>query len=414
MLATCGLFMVVESAFTQTWTPSGAPETSHWQSIATSADGSKLVAASGDSVIYTSTNSGVTWTSNNVPIQFATWNSVASSADGTRLVAVGGGAGATGAIFTSTNGGAIWTSNSAPNETWTSVASSADGNKLVAVAGVDAYGAVGSISATCISTNEGATWTQTSAPTNYWVSVASSADGTKLVAASMMDTADENPGLVYLSTNSGGTWTQSSAPSNAWSCVASSADGSKLAATCFPGALVNRDLTSAGSIYTSTDSGLTWTSNNVPDQGWQAIASSADGRLLVAGVNGGQIYSSTNSGATWTTNIAPNGVWNSFASSADGSKLVGVALNFYGIDGLSDGIYTSQTTPAPQLNLASSGSNLTASWVVPSTNFVLQQSFDLAGWTDVTNPPVLNLTNLQDEAMLSPTNSSGFYRLKTP
>jgi hypothetical protein len=66
------------------------------------------------------------------------------------------------------------------------------------------------------------------------------------------------------------------------------------------------------------------------------------------------------------------------------------------------------------LTLVPSGSNLNVSWIIPSTNFVLQQSSDLASWTDVTNPPVLNLTNLQNEVVLSPTGSSGFYRLKTP
>jgi hypothetical protein len=51
---------------------------------------------------------------------------------------------------------------------------------------------------------------------------------------------------------------------------------------------------------------------------------------------------------------------------------------------------------------------------LPSTNFVLQQSSDLASWTDMTDTPALNLTNLQNEVVLSPTNGSGFYRLKTP
>ena len=51
---------------------------------------------------------------------------------------------------------------------------------------------------------------------------------------------------------------------------------------------------------------------------------------------------------------------------------------------------------------------------MPSTNFVLQQSADLLSWTDVTNPPVLNLTNLQNQVTLPPSGSSGFYRLKTP
>jgi hypothetical protein len=64
--------------------------------------------------------------------------------------------------------------------------------------------------------------------------------------------------------------------------------------------------------------------------------------------------------------------------------------------------------------LTPTGDNFVLSWVVPSTNFVLQHSSNLGSWTDVTNKPALNLTNLQNEVMLSPKGSSGFYRLKTP
>jgi len=45
---------------------------------------------------------------------------------------------------------------------------------------------------------------------------------------------------------------------------------------------------------------------------------------------------------------------------------------------------------------------------------VLQQSSDLTSWADVTNPPALNLTNLQNQVTLPPSNRTGFYRLKTP
>ncbi len=48
------------------------------------------------------------------------------------------------------------------------------------------------------------------------------------------------------------------------------------------------------------------------------------------------------------------------------------------------------------------------------TNFVLQESPDLSGWSAVTNTPVLNLNNLQNEVTLSSTNIARFYRLKTP
>jgi hypothetical protein len=45
---------------------------------------------------------------------------------------------------------------------------------------------------------------------------------------------------------------------------------------------------------------------------------------------------------------------------------------------------------------------------------VLQQSADLFSWADVTDAPALNLTNLQNQVTLTPSNSTGFYRLKTP
>ena len=109
------------------------------------------------------------------------------------------------------------------------------------------------------------------------------------------------------------------------------------------------------------------------------------------------------------SNSAPVQNWTSVASSSDGGKLVASAGSFNG-----GGIWTLQTTPAPQINITPTNGNLTLSWIVPSTNFVMQQSSDLSSWTDMTNTPVLNLANLQNEVVVSPTNGSGFYRLKTP
>ena len=174
MLTICGLSMVVEPAFAQTWTLSGAPATHDWWCVASSADGSKLVAGGSlfsegrlHFLIYTSTNSGATWTSNNISTILAPWTSAASSADGTKLAVAGGVGAQYGVIFTSTDAGATWVSTSATNETWISVASSADGNKLIAAAGASDYVGLGVSSAICISTNGGVTWTQSSAPSNY-------------------------------------------------------------------------------------------------------------------------------------------------------------------------------------------------------------------------------------------------------
>jgi len=65
-----------------------------------------------------------------------------------------------------------------------------------------------------------------------------------------------------------------------WNSVASSADGIKLVACA-----------GWGRIYTSTDSGVSWTERMTDaNRHWRSVASSADGTKLVAGVDGGQIY----------------------------------------------------------------------------------------------------------------------------
>ena len=66
------------------------------------------------------------------------------------------------------------------------------------------------------------------------------------------------------------------------------------------------------------------------------------------------------------------------------------------------------------MNITPINGNLMLSWIVPSTNFVMQQSADLQNWADMTNQPVLNLANLENEVILSPPGSNCFYRLATP
>ena len=376
------------SFLTGPWTLTTAPASVGWQSIASSADGNKLVAAG----IFTSTNAGSTWQSNNVTNE--KWTAVASSADGSKLVAAQGGYQAYGLIYTSTNGGVTWATNNAPTLNWRCVAASADGNKMVAVSGYE-----GRI---YISTNAGASWISNAAPVQQWNSVASSADGTKLVAVAYQ-------GRIGVSTNSGASWTLTNAPYGYWWSVASSADGSKLVAA--QGGYPYGGY--AGPIYVSTNSGITWTQTSAPFIPWFSVASSADGTKLAAAASGaygssGPIYTSTNSGATWTPSGAPYAGWTSIASSADGNKL---AAACYAVN---TGIYTLQTTPTPVLSFTPSISNAVVAWTIPSMNFMLQQNSNLVttNWTDVPTPPVLNLTNLQNQVIVSPTNGNTFYLLK--
>src|SRR5208283_4990065 len=79
-----------------------------------------------------------TWTQTSAPNKG--WMSVASSADGAKLVAVNN-SGNGGHIFTSTNGGLSWVTNAFAGRNWTSVASSADGTKLIATANTGGFNA---------------------------------------------------------------------------------------------------------------------------------------------------------------------------------------------------------------------------------------------------------------------------------
>jgi hypothetical protein len=140
---------------------------------------------------------------------------------------------------------------------------------------------------------------------------------------------------------------------------------------------------------------------------------SADGtKMLTAGL-GGWIGSSTNSGVSWTTNIISTSLqWAGGAMSADGARWF---LTSQPTSNTNSGrIDTLQTTPTEVLHLTPTGNNLSLSWLIPSTNLVLQQSSDLVSWLDVLNTPVLKLTTLENQVTLSPSNSQGFYRLVIP
>jgi hypothetical protein len=101
--------------------------------------------------------------------------------------------------------------------------------------------------------------------------------------------------------------------------------------------------------------------------------------------------------------LSPSGQWSAFPSDAMDIVLIGPNFQF-------------QVVPPPMLNISASTDILTLSWVTPSTNYVLQENSDLTttNWVTLTNTPVLNLTNFQNQVTLSPSKSSGFYRLAIP
>jgi uncharacterized repeat protein (TIGR02543 family) len=194
-------------------------------------------------------------------------------------------------------------------------------------------------------TNSVGTWAwtnQSAVGAANWHALTTSADGSKLFAGV------DGGGSLYRSTDYGVTWSSIAGTSGKnWFSITSNIDGTKVAA-------VDR----GGDIWTSTDSGSTWTQRSVGAvRDWESIASSSDGVKLVAvasnGNNNGFIYTSSDSGATWSNNLAPAGTnkFTGVASSNDGTYLAATTW--------ANGIYTSsdsgQTWTARTLPVPNAG-----------------------------------------------------------
>jgi len=276
------------------WTTNGSALI--WKTVASSADGQNLVAATSGAggQIHTSTNYGANWTPRSV---LGNISAVASSADGTKLVAALNG----GFIWTSIDSGATWIQRAGSgNRNWTSVASSLDGTRLVACA---------TSSGVYISSDAGTSWPLSLSGVVSWSGVASSGNGSNLVATIQ-------GGQIGVSTNAGANWIGRDS-NRSWTCIASSSDGSVLVA----------GVNSSGYLYTSTDFGASWLPGTV-GLNWAGVACSADGARMIAVANGGGVYVSLDTGVNWQlrANLPTSGpVYTGAASSSDGSTMVAVA-----------------------------------------------------------------------------------------
>lgn len=370
------------------WVLLPVPAGNVWSALATSADGSRLAAASQWGRIYVSSDSGVTWASNTVASE--SWQSLTMSAGGTRLMAGQDGS-LTGLAYFSTNSGKSWNKSNGPARHWHSLAASGDGLR---VAAADPIGQL-----VLTSTDGGLDWKTNSPPVSaMWSTIASSADGQRLiVGAGGMDRTTNGP--VYTSTDAGLSWTSNSLPVSYWRSVASSADGKVLLAAV--GGL------HAGPIYISTNAGFSWALTGAAFTNWQTIAVSADASKLAAvvRVESHPVFTSTNLGVSWDSYVLPQAQWSDVALSADGARVFASA---------DQSIVTLHTTPAPRLELSFGNGNSLFSWIIPSTPVVLQQSSDLSNqqWTDLSIAPAAVLSNLRYQVTLPAANRSSFYRLK--
>ena len=224
------------------------------------------------------------------------WKAVVASSDFTTIIAaaacvtcnppVGG------SIHKSSDG--VWSELADTIRMWTCLAISSDGLKLIGGTTYDYL---------YTSSDGGVSWLQRAEARN-WVSVASSSSGTILVAAA-------SGSFIYISSDSGETWlTQfTNAPIHNWNAVTMTANGTKMFAA------------EAGSgIYFSSDSGVNWgVANSLTTVAWNCIASSFDGRYLVASAGANGLYSSTTGAFVARGSGGMTISW--VASSEDGTKM---------------------------------------------------------------------------------------------
>jgi hypothetical protein len=164
-----------------------------------------------------------------------------------------------------------------------------------------------------------------------------------------------------------------------------------------------------GPLYTSSNSGSTWTMNSALPAGvWGFVASSADGSRLVArDTTWGRISVSADAGASWAWVNAPALPWTALALSADGSTMLAA------FDG---GIYVTplQISSLPALTITRSGGNTFICWPMNATGFGLQRSSALGSpnWVGVND--LVSLVNARNQVSVMATNRANFYRLKSP
>ena len=195
-------------------------------------DGTRLLAAQWGGDIYTSSNSGVTWTNRANPKQ---WWGFSSSGTGQVVVGITEKV----SVHISNNYGQTWSTPAGLTTagTFTKSAISDDGQKIMIV---DSYGYI------YLSSNGGSTFTQRGGERN-WYAATMSGDGSRLYAAEGMDVG-MTVGQIYTSNDFGLTWVPRSI-NNMWWQMRSSYDGKTVVAMAAD---------KIDTAFISTDYGVTW------------------------------------------------------------------------------------------------------------------------------------------------------------
>jgi hypothetical protein len=230
-----------------------------WAGLAMSSSGSTMVASVYNGYLYTSSNTGSTWTQRD---SVRNWGAVASSSNGTILLAstyhtFSG----SDFLYLSTNSGVSWSSKGS-SLAYISCAMSSDGSIMYATT---YFGKI------YVSTDTGTTWTPRDSD-RAWGGVCCSSDGVTAYATSFSE--------IYKTTNSGASWTLVNSDSGNRG-PACSADGSIVLGASLSGGL--------GPLRLSSNGGTTF-SDSGASRFWSPLCLNASGSQLLAGVNTGYLF----------------------------------------------------------------------------------------------------------------------------
>ena len=273
------------------WTAQTTLGSKNWRSASVSSDGQIMLAGGSGDYPWLSKDGGATWAAVTA-VGSGDWTVTLVSGDGQTLLAGSYG----GALWLSQDGGSTWVAQSSLGLAgWSCAAASSDGAVLMC-------GIFGG--AFWLTKDGGVTWVvQTPLGNNSWRSASVSSDGQTILVG--------GTGRPQLSKDGGVTWAPVTAVgSGDWAATTVSGDGQVMLAGSY-----------GGSLWLSTDAGLTWVAqvifgNNV---NWWRGACSSDGRTLLCSVFGGGVYLSKDSGATWIKQtVLPDAEWRAAALSSNG------------------------------------------------------------------------------------------------
>jgi hypothetical protein len=267
--------------------------------------------------MYLSLDTGASW-SETRPLGDASyrWTSVATDADGKNLIASKFNT----RLYISNDYGASWAENRPAgdaNYQWNHVSSNSSGSVLMASIAINKV---------YITTTAGASWSDSGLSSYNWGGLDCNYDGSKMIVL-----ASSYGGSLYTSANYGASWTEHHPHGTAWdkkigNACAVSGDG-----TCFIAGLGYP----GQRLYVSIDSGATWREtqpNGNNDGHWYAVALNESGRIMYAAdyLSSGSVYKSSDFGLSWTRQNTSVSNSNAFTISCDrtGSFVIYSAFNY--------------------------------------------------------------------------------------